>query len=168
MPLYILGSSLFGAQLAAGSGFRTRSPHISRRPTCSPPSLPIAVTSGRQHQLAEPHVIAGVNAIAAESEEDAAEQFQRAMRQRLRALARPGLQLSDEQVDAVLAGPEGQRVRQMAVYSAVGRPDDVRDYLEAFAKHADADELIIAFQSPSAEDRLRSAELVAEVLLNQP
>ena len=68
----------------------------------------------------------------------------------------------------MLAGPEGQRVRQMAVYSAVGRPDDVRDYLEAFAKHADADELIIAFQSPSAEDRLRSAELVAEVLLNQP
>ncbi len=59
-------------------------------------------------------------------------------------------------------------MRQMAVYSAVGRPDDVRDYLEAFAKHADADELIIAFQSPSAEDRLRSAELVAEVLLNQP
>jgi luciferase family oxidoreductase group 1 len=168
VPLYILGSSLFGAQLAGHLGLPYAfASHFA------PADLQPAVAAYRRDfrpsaQLSEPYVIAGVNAIAADSEADAADQFQRAMRQRLRALARPGLQLTDEQVDAVLAGPEGQRVRQMAVYSAVGRPDDVRDYLESFAKHADADELIVAFQSPTAEDRLRSARLVAEVLLNQP
>jgi luciferase family oxidoreductase group 1 len=168
VPLYILGSSLFGAQLAARLGLPYAfASHFA------PADLQPAVAAYRRDfrpsaQLSAPYVIAGVNAIAADSEVDATDQFQRAMRQRLRALARPGLQLTDEQVDAVLAGPEGQRVRQMAVYSAVGRPDDVRDYLESFAKHADADELIVAFQSPTAEDRLRSARLVAEVLLNQP
>jgi hypothetical protein len=40
----------------------------------------------------------------------------------------------------------------------------VHAYIEAFTKHADADELIVAFQSPSTEDRLRSVELLAEVV----
>jgi alkanesulfonate monooxygenase SsuD/methylene tetrahydromethanopterin reductase-like flavin-dependent oxidoreductase (luciferase family) len=111
-------------------------------------------------------VIAGVNVIAADSDADAQEQFVRAKRARVRALARPGMRLSDEEADAVLSTPEGRHVEQMVVYSAVGRPADVRDYLESFAKHADADELIVALQSPRTEDRLRSAELVAAELLD--
>jgi hypothetical protein len=53
----------------------------------------------------------------------------------------------------------------MVVYSAVGRPGEVREYLETFAKHADADELIVALQSPVTAARLRSAELVAAEML---
>jgi luciferase family oxidoreductase group 1 len=167
VPLYILGSSLFGATLAARLGLPYAfASHFA------PAALQAAVAAYRREfqpsaQLSEPHVIAGVNAIAADSEDDATDQFQRALRHRLRALARPGLQLTDEQADAVLASPQGEQIQQMAVYSAVGRADEVRDYLEAFAKHADADELIVAFQSPTGEARLRSAELVAEAMLNR-
>ena len=49
-------------------------------------------------------------------------------------------------------------------YSGVGTPDVVRDFLEGFAKTADADELIVAFQSPTTEQRLRSVTLTAEAL----
>ena len=164
VPLYLLGSSMFGAQLAAQLGLPYAfASHFA------PAALQAAVAAYRRDfqpsaQLATPHVIAGVNVVAADTDADAADQFQRALRHRVRALARPGVRLTDEQADAVLASPEGQQIQQMAVYSAVGRPHDVRDYLESFAKHADADELIVAFQSPTVEARLHSARLVAEVM----
>jgi len=50
----------------------------------------------------------------------------------------------------------------MMKYSAVGTPDVVLDYLDGFARHADADELIVAHQSTGTEERLRSVELLAE------
>jgi alkanesulfonate monooxygenase SsuD/methylene tetrahydromethanopterin reductase-like flavin-dependent oxidoreductase (luciferase family) len=50
-------------------------------------------------------------------------------------------------------------------YTAVGRPAEVRDALEAFAKQADADELIMTLPAPATEDRLRGLELVARELL---
>ena len=165
VPLYILGSSLFGAQLAAVLGLPYAfASHFA------PAALLEAVARYRRDfrpsaQLAEPYVIAGVNVIAADTQADADEQFHRAKRARVRALARPGRRLGDDEVDAVLASPEGAQIEQMVVYSAVGRPGDVRDYLANFAKRADADELIVALQSPRTTDRLRSAELVATELL---
>jgi alkanesulfonate monooxygenase SsuD/methylene tetrahydromethanopterin reductase-like flavin-dependent oxidoreductase (luciferase family) len=51
---------------------------------------------------------------------------------------------------------------QMMTYSAVGTPDMVMDYLDSFGNHADADELIVAHQSPGTEARLRSVELLAQ------
>src|SRR4051812_17092083 len=165
VPLYILGSSLFGAELAALLGLPYAfASHFA------PAALQDAVALYRRRfqpsaQLAEPHVIAAVNVIAADTEADAQEQFQRAKRSRVRAFARPGIKLSDEQADAVLTTPEGRHIEQMVVYSAVGRPAEVREYLEGFAKHADADELIVALQSPATDERLRSAELLAAELL---
>jgi alkanesulfonate monooxygenase SsuD/methylene tetrahydromethanopterin reductase-like flavin-dependent oxidoreductase (luciferase family) len=116
-------------------------------------------------QLDRPYVIAGVNVIAADTRADADAQFQRAKRARVRALVRPGRRLSDDEIDAVLSSPEGAQIEHMVRYSAVGRPAEVREYLEQFAKHADADELIVALQSTASDARLRSAELVAEELL---
>jgi luciferase family oxidoreductase group 1 len=165
VPLYILGSSLFGAQLAALLGLPYAfASHFA------PAALQEAVAIYREKfqpsdQLDQPYVIAGVNVIAADTQESADEQFHRAKRARVRALARPGRRLEDDEVDAVLASPEGRQIEQMVVYSAVGRPSDVGDYLEKFAKHADADELIVALQSPATADRLRSAELLAGELL---
>jgi alkanesulfonate monooxygenase SsuD/methylene tetrahydromethanopterin reductase-like flavin-dependent oxidoreductase (luciferase family) len=49
----------------------------------------------------------------------------------------------------------------MMTYAAVGTPGDTVDYLEDFAKRADADELITAHQSPTIEARLRSVSLLA-------
>jgi alkanesulfonate monooxygenase SsuD/methylene tetrahydromethanopterin reductase-like flavin-dependent oxidoreductase (luciferase family) len=52
----------------------------------------------------------------------------------------------------------------MLTHSAVGTPDEVREHLDAFAKVADADELIVAHQSPTPEQRLRSVTLTAEAM----
>jgi alkanesulfonate monooxygenase SsuD/methylene tetrahydromethanopterin reductase-like flavin-dependent oxidoreductase (luciferase family) len=111
-------------------------------------------------------VIAGVNVIAADSEAEAAEQFDRAKRARVRALVRPGRRLTDAEVDVVLASPDGRQIVEMMRYSAVGRPADVREYLENFANAADADELIVTLPSPTAETRLRAAALVASEMIS--
>jgi luciferase family oxidoreductase group 1 len=165
VPLYILGSSLFGAKLAALLGLPYAfASHFA------PAALQDAVALYRREfqpsaQLERPYVIAGANVIAADNQADADDQFHKAKRARVRALARPGRRLTDDEVDAVLASPEGEQIEQMVVYSAVGPPGDVRAYLETFAKHADADELIVALQSPATEARLRSAELLAGAML---
>jgi luciferase family oxidoreductase group 1 len=164
VPLYILGSSLFGASLAAALGLPYAfASHFA------PDALHEAVALYRREfrpseQLDRPYVIAGVNVIAADSQADAEAQFHAAKRARVRALARPGRRLTDDEVDAVLASPEGAQIEHMVRYTALGRPADVRDYLEGFAKQADADELIVAHQAPSAEDRLRSVDLLAEAM----
>jgi len=160
VPLYILGSSLFGAQLAAILGLPYAfASHFA------PAALQQAVALYRKEfrpspQLNQPYVIAGANAIAADTDEEAQQQFRKAKRNRIRSLLR-ATELSDEQADALLASPQGRHVEQMVTYSAVGRPTDVRDYLQWFAKHADADELIVALHSPGPAARLRSAELLA-------
>jgi len=73
-----------------------------------------------------------------------------------------GRTLTNEEADAILASPAGQHVQQMVTYSAVGTPEDVGEYIGAFAKHADADELMVVQQSPTTSARLRSVELLAD------
>ena len=164
VPLYILGSSLFGATLAAALGLPYAfASHFA------PAALQDAIATYRREfkpsaQLREPYAIAGLNVIAADTDDDANRQFLAAKRGRVSALFGRGRRFTDEEADAVLASDAGRSVEQMVVYSAVGTPDVVKDYVEAFAKHADADELIVAHQSPNSEDRLHSVELLAEVL----
>jgi luciferase family oxidoreductase group 1 len=164
VPLYILGSSLFGAQLAAALGLPYAfASHFS------PQALTAAVELYRREfrpsaQLDAPHVIAGVNAIVADTDDAAQAQFLAAKRTRVSALLARGRRLTDDEADLVLASPEGQHIESMVTYSAVGRPGEVKDYLDRFAQHADADELIVALQSPTIEERLRSAQLLAEAV----
>ena len=167
VPLYILGSSLFGAQLAAVLGLPYAfASHFA------PDALQEAVTLYRRDfrasdQLAEPHAIAGVNVIAAEDGSDAAAQFETMRRSRVRWMLSRGPSspvYSDEQIDAFLMTPDGRSIADMTRYSAVGTPSQVRSYLEDFAATAHADELIVAHQSPVVADRLRSVELTAAVM----
>jgi len=164
VPLYILGSSLFGAQLAASLGLPYAfASHFA------PSALEEAVALYRREfrpsaQLARPWVIAGVNVVAADSAEDAAAQFATVKRLRVKALLGRGRELDDEQIDALLKSPEGIYLSAMARYAAVGTAAEVRDYLDQFARHADADELITVHPSPSVEARLRSVELAAAAL----
>lgn len=164
VPLYILGSSLFGATLAAALGLPYAfASHFS------PEALEVAVATYRREfrpsaQLDHPYVLAGVNVIAADESADAAVQFDEALRARVVARLSRGRaeELSAAEIDTMLSSRAGQFVRQMATYTALGTPAEVRAYLESFAKHADADELILAHQSPTPKARLRSVELVAE------
>jgi luciferase family oxidoreductase group 1 len=164
VPLYILGSSMFGASLAAALGLPYAfASHFA------PSMLESAVAAYRRdfkpsEQLAEPYVIAGVNVIAADDSADAQEQLQTSRRVRAIALFGRGQALSDEQADQLLTQGAGHHVDQMLTYAAVGTPAEVRDYLEGFRKTADADELIVAHQSPTPEARLRSVSLTAEAM----
>ena len=163
IPLYILGSSLFGAQLAAALGLPYAfASHFA------PEALEAAVATYRRSfrpsaQLAEPYVIAGVNALAADTEAEAAAQLTAVQRLRAGALLANGRSLTDEEADSLLAAPQGRFLREMMRYSAVGTPDQVSDYLTRFAAHADADELILAFGNPTLSARLDAVERVAQV-----
>jgi luciferase family oxidoreductase group 1 len=162
VPLYILGSSLFGAKLAAALGLP-----YSFASHFAPDALEQAVAAYREEfqpsaQLSAPHVIAGLNVIAAEDADTAREQFQEAKRKRLYQFVRPGVRLTTEQADAILAAPEGAGVNNMAKYSAVGTPDEVVDYLDWFTEHAGADELIVVSSAPDRTAWLRSLELLAK------
>jgi luciferase family oxidoreductase group 1 len=163
VPLYILGSSLFGAKLAAALGLP-----YSFASHFAPNALQEAVAIYRREfqpseQLDQPYVIAGVNTMVAETEAEAQSQFLVSRRQRVARLVGPHRHYTDEEADAILASPQGQQLAHMMRYSAVGTPPDVKAYLEEFAEHADADELIVAHLASSVEARLRSVDLLADV-----
>ena len=163
VPLYILGSSLFGAKLAAALGLP-----YSFASHFAPQALQDAVAIYRRdfrpsEQLAEPYVIAGVNVIAADSSEEAQQMFLDGQRRRVTQLFGRDRTFTAEEADMILESPGGQQVKQMGRYSAVGTPAEVRDYLDWFSTHADADELIVATQTPTLESRLHSFELLAGV-----
>ena len=162
VPLYILGSSLFGAQLAAQLGLPYAfASHFA------PAALHEAVAAYRSgfqpsEQLAEPYVIAGANAFAAATAADAHEQFARARRWRVRGMIQRGPQAreySDEEIDAFLASPQGAQLADMMQHTAVGTADEVRDGLQAFAREADADEVIVAHGALEADARVESVQL---------
>jgi luciferase family oxidoreductase group 1 len=165
IPLYILGSSLFGARLAALLGLPYAfASHFA------PAALHDAVAIYRREfrpsaQLERPHVLAGVNVVVADTVAEAERDLHLLAVARVAALyGRGGQTLTDEQAEAALRSGAAQHVEQMLTYSAIGTPTDIRSYLEQFAKQADADELIVVHQSPSAEGRLRSVRLTAEVM----
>jgi luciferase family oxidoreductase group 1 len=164
VPLYILGSSMFGATLAAALGLPYAfASHFA------PGALREAVAAYRDQfqpseQLEQPYVIAGVNVIAADTDDEADEQLRVVLRSRVRMMLGRGRPFTDEEADAVLQSPAGQQVAQMLTYSAVGTPATVGEYVEGFVKHADADELIVAHQSPTIDARLRSVTLLADAM----
>ena len=163
VPLYILGSSLFGASLAAALGLPYAfASHFA------PDALQEAVALYRRsfrpsEQLDQPHVIAGVNVIAADSEALAQEHLVRTRRSRVSRFIGRGRSFTDEEADQILASPQGRQLLQMMTYTAVGTPAVVMEYLDGFARHAEADELITVHSAPTVEARLRSADLLADV-----
>jgi luciferase family oxidoreductase group 1 len=163
VPLYILGSSLFGAQLAAALGLPYAfASHFA------PQALQEAVALYRRDfrpsaQLEEPYVIAGVNVMAADSAEEAQREFHEGRRRTVELLLGRGRRFTPEEADEVLESPAGQQVRQMGRYSAVGTPAEVREYLDWFTPHAAADELIVVTRAGTESGWLKSYELLAEV-----
>ena len=168
VPLYVLGSSLFGAQLAAALGLPYAfASHFA------PAALEAAVAVYRRDfrpsvQLDAPYVLAGVNGLAADTGSAAQEQLLAARRLRATALFGQGRPLGDAQADLLLASGAGRQVDQMFTHSAVGTPPEVRARLDDFRRLADADELIVAHASPTLEQRLRSVALLAGAMDSVP
>ena len=162
VPLYILGSSLFGAQLAATLGLPYGfASHFA------PQMLEDAIQVYRERfqpssQQPEPYVIAGVGVVAAASAEEAAEQLEATRRARAKSIfSRGERRLSDEDVEAILVSPQAAVVDEMLTYTAVGTGPEALDYLDRFQRHTGADELITVHYADNVANRVRSVELLA-------
>jgi luciferase family oxidoreductase group 1 len=173
VPLYILGSSLFGAKLAAALGLPYAfASHFA------PAALDAAIATYRtefraSEQLEAPYVIAGVNIIAADTTSEAETQLQGIRRRRAinlygRQLGIKDLDMTDEQADQLLAAGAAAQVDEMLTYTAAGTQRQVHDYLDGFLEHTDADELMVTHQAPTIDARLRSVALLGEAMLNVP
>lgn len=161
VPLYILGSSMFGASLAAKLGLP-----YSFASHFAPQHLEQATTYYRENyqpseRYPEPYCIAAVNVIAGDTVEDADRQETLVHRERVRAFTgRRGAPLSEEQLDAVVNSYQGRQITDMLRYTAKGTAQEVRDYLTWFKGHAKADELMISVQAPTFEETVHTMGIV--------
>ncbi|GAA1320655.1 LLM class flavin-dependent oxidoreductase [Leucobacter albus] len=163
VPITILGSSLFGANLAAQLGLP-----YSFASHFAPQALQSAVQHYRTNYRPsaahpEPYVSAGVNVIAAANDEEARQLFGRAELERIRGFLSRGREvpLTLEQAESIRDTPAATEIRQMLRYTAVGGPERVREQLEEFAKLADADELVTVHPAPTRAEQLESVRLGA-------
>ncbi len=163
VPLYILGSSTFGAHLAAQLGLPYAfASHFA------PKLLFDAIAIYRQQfqpsaQLDRPYVMASVGVMAADSTEAAHVEYGRMRLNWAREMfSRGGQRLTLEQTEQLLASGHGTAVDEMLLYSAVGTADEVVAYLDEFQRMTEADELITAHRAVSVATRLRSVELLGE------
>lgn len=166
VPIYLLGSSLFGANLAAKLGLPYAfASHFA------PDALTQAMAAYRENFqpsefLDKPHAMAAMNVIASESEEDAARQHHETKRSLVRRFLGRGSKrfFTDDEADLLMDTHQGRQVQNMFRHIAVGTVSQVREQIAEFGEYSTADELIVAHQSPTAAERLRSVELAAEAV----
>lgn len=162
VPLYILGSSLFGASLAAALGLPYAfASHFA------PQHLESAVAYYRANyepsaQHPEPYVIAAANVIAAPTRELARERADIAMIGQVKAVAgRAGRSFTESEVREYLQTPAGQQITGMLKYTAVGTASDVREWLSDFAQLSTADELMISVRGAGHDAARESVQILA-------
>ncbi len=163
VPIWILGSSLFGAELAAELGLPYAfASHFA--PAALMPALELYRTRFKPSaRLERPYVMLGVNVFAAETDEEGRRLFT-SLQQAFVNLRRghPGpLPPPDPGFPARLTPADAHLIREMLSCTVAGSPDTVRRGLEAFVARTGADELMLASQIYDHAARLRSYELAA-------
>ncbi len=168
IPIWILGSSLFGAQLAAKMGLPYAfASHFA------PAMLMQALTVYRatfqpSEQLDKPYVMLGFNAFAAETDEEAA--FHASSMQQsfinLRTGKRKLLPPPVKDYLQQLSWPEQNMLEQVLSCSAIGSPSTVEAQLNHFIELTQPDELMITCQMFDHAARRRSFEIVADLRKN--
>ena len=163
VPVWILGSSLFGAQLAAALGLPFAfASHFA--PGMLDQALAIYRAQFRPSaQLQAPYVMIGVNVFAADTEDHARRSFT-SLQQAFINLrrGRPGpLRAPVEGFEDTLAPFERAMLTDMLSYSVVGTRAQVIAGLDRIVAHTNADELMVASQIYDHAARLRSYELTA-------
>jgi luciferase family oxidoreductase group 1 len=166
IPLYILGSSLFGAQLAAMLGLPYAfASHFA------PQMMMEAISLYRERfepseQLDRPYVMLGFNCFAADTDEEAA-LLSTSIQQAFVAL-RTGqptkLQPPSAGYSDTLSLDARAMLQNIFTCSAVGSPQTVRRQVEDFVTRTRADELIVTSQIFDHQARLRSYELLMEAV----
>ncbi|WP_433800282.1 LLM class flavin-dependent oxidoreductase [Actinomycetospora sp. CA-084318] len=165
VPLYVLGSSLYGAQLAAHLGLPYAfASHFA------PDDLEVAARTYRDRfdpagplagPDAAPHFIAAANVIAADDPDTATEQYRRTELEWLRSILGRGRELTDEQLAVLRDHPQGRQVLGMLRRTLVGTGPDVVAGLDALAAEVQADELIVVNVATEEAHQQRTLELLA-------
>jgi luciferase family oxidoreductase group 1 len=165
VPIWLLGSSTYSAQLAAmlGLPFAFAS-HFA--PAALMPALEIYRAKFQpSEQLQQPYAMVGVNVFAADTDAEA-RRLITSLEQQFISLRRgtPGpLPPPVDDMDDHWSPIERAGVEQALAYSVVGAPDAIQRGLEAFIAETDADELMLTAQIYDHAARLRSFEIAADV-----
>jgi len=165
VPVWILGSSLFGAQLAAALGLPYAfASHFA--PAQMMQAIALYRSSFRPSaQLQKPYVMLGFNVFAADSDEEA--RFRATSMQQAFVNLRSGRpsRLPPPMADYLQRiGPAEQALLDSVLScAAIGAPDTVAAQLRAFIERTGADELMITSQIHDHAARLRSYQIAAEV-----
>ena len=165
VPLWILGSSLFGAQLAAELGLPYGfASHFA------PQALDQALRIYRERfkpspQRTRPYALVGVNIVAAPTDEEAkylatSQQMSFAnMFRGVRGLTQPPI----DDIETYWTPQEKAQASQMLAVSIVGGPDTVRAGMQALAERTGADELMVVSDVFDPALRRRSIGIISEV-----
>ena len=169
VPIWILGSSLYGAQLAAILGL----PYAFASHFAPGALLPALDTYRRSfrpsEQLAAPYAMAGFNVFAAETDGEAHRLRTSARKATLwlrRGRPRP-LPPPDEEFEERLSSRERRMLDEQGACSAVGSPAAVLRQMEEFVERTRVDELMLAAQIFDHAARVRSFEIAMEVWSNR-
>ena len=165
VPIWILGSSLYGAQLAAALGLP-----FAFASHFAPAQMMRAIEIYRarfqpSEQLERPYVMLGCNVFAANSDDEArllATSMQQAF-VNLRSGRPSTLPPPLADYESQLAPDARAMLAEVLSCSAIGAPSTVRDALRAFIARTEADELMITAHIFAHAARLRSFEIAAQV-----
>jgi luciferase family oxidoreductase group 1 len=165
VPIWILGSSLYGAELAAMLGLPYAfASHFA------PDVLTQALDLYRTHfrpsaQIGRPYTMVAANVVVADTDADARRLFtsvQQSFTNLVRG-TRGRLPPPIDDIDGYWSPTEKAQASRMLACSFVGSKDAVRDGLRKFIARTGADEVIVAAALYDHEARLRSYELLAEI-----
>ena len=166
VPIYILGSSTDSARLAAKKGLPYAfASHFATSHLFE--ALDIYRNEFQPSQyLKEPYVIAGINAIVADSNKAAENMFTTLIRMVVNLFMGKREYLNKptemtEELHEILQNPS---VQQMLKYSFVGNKETVKKQTQDFLEKTKADELIVVTNIYDAEDRIKSYELFSEIM----
>jgi len=170
VPLWILGSSLFGAQLAAMLGLPYAfASHFA--PEALLPALETyRTTFEASEQLREPYAMVGVNAVVADDDETARRLFTSVQQSftNIQRGRRGQLPPPIDDIESFWGPLEKERASAMLRCSLVGSPQTVAGALDELVAETGADELIVASAIHDHVARLRSYELLAQVAAARP
>jgi luciferase family oxidoreductase group 1 len=165
VPLWILGSSTYGAQVAAHFGLPYAfASHFA--PDALGQALAIYRARFRPSaQLARPHAMVGVNVIAADTDEEARHLFTSVQQSFTRMIRNTRGQLPPPipDIEAFWTPAEKAHVQTMLACSFVGSPATIERELRAFVARTGADELMVASAIFDHAARKRSYELLAQL-----
>lgn len=166
VPIYILGSSLDSAHLAAKMGLPYAfASHFAT--SLLQEALDIYRKEFKPSKyLDKPYTIAGVNVIAADTDDEAERNFTSLIRMFLGILTgkREPLQPPMEMTDDLMMIQHNPTVRDMLKYSFVGRKEAVAKELDRFLENTGVNELMIVSNLHNHEDRVKSYEIVSEIM----